>query len=162
MPTVQSDSGLYRRTLLLYYEEEIMGEAYFYGLADHFDGVAEREKLVLLAEVERCAAEVVRPLVDKYGLVARDEAVLKALGEASVDRHRHFGWPELMTHITVRHPAYLVEFDALANMAPRNDLTALRHLTQHEVATIDFAYKEIAGDPDSVAPLRRYLDHGAA
>jgi hypothetical protein len=31
-----------------------MGEAYFYGLADHFD---EREKLILLARVERRAAQ---------------------------------------------------------------------------------------------------------
>lgn len=43
----------YLRTLLLYYEEEIIGEAYFHGLARHFD---EREKIVLLARVERRAA----------------------------------------------------------------------------------------------------------
>ncbi len=54
----------YLKTLLLYYEEEIMGEAYFYALAGQFDGTAEREKLALLAAVERRAADVVRPLVD--------------------------------------------------------------------------------------------------
>jgi hypothetical protein len=32
--------GNYRQTLLCYYEEEISGEAYFYGLAEHF---SERE-----------------------------------------------------------------------------------------------------------------------
>jgi hypothetical protein len=159
---VTSIDAPYLKTLLLYYEEEIMGEAYFYGLAEHFDGAAEREKLAVLAKVERRAADVVRPLVDKHGLVPRDDAVLKALGEASVGRHRHFGWRELMTYITTRFPAYLDEFDALEKMAPEDDLAVLKRLTYHEVVTIDFAHKEIAGDPDSLAPLRRYLDHGAA
>ena len=157
-----SIDALYLKTLLLYYEEEIMGEAYFYGLAEHFDAAAEREKLALLGAVERRAADVVRPLIDKHGLVPRDAAVLKTLGEASIDRHRHFGWRELMTYITTRFPAYLDEFDALEKMAPEDDLAVLKQLTYHEVVTIDFAHKEIAGDPDSVAPLRRYLKHGAA
>lgn len=157
-----SIDALYLKTLLLYYEEEIMGEAYFHGLAEHFDASAEREKLALLAAVERRAADVVRPLVDKHGLVPRDASVLKALGEASIDRHRHFGWRELMRYITTRFPAYLDEFDALEKMAPNDDLPVLKQLTHHEVVTIDFAHKEIAGDPDSVAPLRHYLDHGAA
>jgi len=159
---VTSIDALYLKTLLLYYEEEIMGEAYFYGMADHFDGAAEREKLAVLAKVERRAADVVRPLVDKHGLVPRDASVLKALGEGAIGRHRHFTWRELMTHITVRFPAYLDEFAALEKMAPEDDLPLLKQLTHHEVVTIDFAHKEIAGDPDSVAPLRHYLGHGAA
>ena len=156
-----SNDALYLKTLLLYYEEEIMGEAYFYGLAEHFDAAAEREKLAL-AKVERRAADVVRPLVDKYGLVPRDASVLKALGEASIGDHRHFGWRELMTYITTNFPAFLDEFDALEKMAPEDDLPVLKQLTYHEVVAIDFAHTEIAGDPDSVAPLRRYLGHGAA
>ena len=157
-----SIDALYLKTLLLYYEEEIMGEAYFYGLAEHFDAPAERERLALLGAVERRAADVVRPLIDKHSLVPRDAAVLKTLGEASIDRHRHFGWRELMTYITTRFPAYLDEFDALEKMAPEDDLPLLKQLTHHEVITIDFAHKEIAGDPDSLAPLRHYLDHGTA
>ena len=35
----------YRKTLLDYYEEEIMGEAYFNALAEHFDGEGQRDKL---------------------------------------------------------------------------------------------------------------------
>ena len=48
-------SGEYLDTLLKYFEDEISGEAYFYGLAEHF---AEREKTILLARVERRAAFV--------------------------------------------------------------------------------------------------------
>lgn len=49
----------YLETLLSYYEEEISGEAYFYALADHFE---ERDKLILLARIERDAAHAVEPL----------------------------------------------------------------------------------------------------
>jgi dimethylamine/trimethylamine dehydrogenase len=61
----------YLKTLLSYYEEEIEGEAYFYGLVDYFE---EQEKLTVLARVERRAAESVVPLLEKYGLVSRDES----------------------------------------------------------------------------------------
>lgn len=152
----------YLKTLLLYYEEEIMGEAHFYGLVEWFDDPAEREKLALLAKVERRAANVVRPLVDIHGLVPRDDAVLKALGEATIDRHRDTSWRELMTYITVRFPGYLVEFDALAAIAPEEDLPLLKQLTHHEVITIEFAHKELAGDPGGDVPLRRYLEPAAA
>jgi len=100
-----TDNAAYLETLLDYYEEEVMVEAYFYGLADHIGGAAEREKLALLAEVERRAADVVRPLLEKHGLVPRDESVLKALGEADVERHRHYGWMELMAYMAGRYPA---------------------------------------------------------
>ena len=72
-----------------------MGEAYFRGLADHFDGPGERDKLKLLAEVERFAAEAVRPLLQKHDLSPRSDAELKPLGEEWVERHRRWEWHEL-------------------------------------------------------------------
>ncbi len=147
----------YLDTLLLYFEEEIMGEAYFYGLAKHFDGPGEQKKLKLLAEVERYAAETVRPLLQKHELAPRTEAELKPLGEVWVERHRHWDWTELMTDMSVRYPGYVNDFEILEKMAPDEDLPALKILTDHEVVAIEFANKEIAGDPDSVEPLRRYL-----
>lgn len=155
-------AALYRKTLLLYYEEEIMGEAYFNGLAGHFGGVGEREKLALLAEVERRAADVMRPLLVKHGLVPRDEVLLKRLGEADAEPHGRYSWAELMAYTAASYPAYLDAFEALERLAPEADLPALKHLTRHEVVTIDFANKEVAGDPDSVAPIREYLDHCTA
>jgi dimethylamine/trimethylamine dehydrogenase len=157
-----TDNAVYLETLLKYYEDEVMGEAYFYGLADHIGGTIEREKLALLAKVERRAADVVQPLLEKYGLVPRDESVLKILGEAHVERHRHYSWMELMAYMTDRYPAYLDEFEALERLAPEDDMPALKLLTHHEVVAIDFADKEIAGDSDSLASVREYLDHCTA
>ena len=148
----------YRKTLLDYYEEEIMGEAYFHALAEHFDGEGERDKLRRLGQVERRAAEVVQPLLHKHGLTARDEPVLKALGEADVAAHQNYGWHELMAYMVARYPRYLDDFGALERLAPAPDLPALKLLTRHEVAAIEFARRELAGDVDSTAPLHRYLE----
>jgi len=148
-------TDFYLQTILSYYEEEIMGEAYFYGLARHFD---EREKLVLLARVERRAAQAVYPLLQKYKLTPRDELVLKSRGEGHIERHRSCQWTDFMSYIVQRYPGYLDEFKALERMAPEEDLHALKILTDHEVAAIDFAKKELANDPDSLATLYKYLE----
>jgi hypothetical protein len=81
----------YLKTLLSYYEEEIEGEAYFYGLVNHFE---DQEKLTVLARVERRAAESVVPLLEKYELIPRGDSVLIFRGESYVGRHASFDWFE--------------------------------------------------------------------
>jgi dimethylamine/trimethylamine dehydrogenase len=145
----------YLETLLSYYEDEISGEAYFYALADHF---AERDKIILLAKTERVAAQAIEPLLEKYELVPRDDSELKNEERSYLELHQSYSWQGFMTYIVERYPAYLDEFNALEQMAPAEDLEALKILTTHEVAVIDFAEKELAGDPDSLAPLIQYLE----
>lgn len=147
-------TNAYLNTLLSYYEDEIMGEAYFYGLARCFD---EFGKCVLLAQVESHAAEAIDPLLKKYDLTPSAESVLRSRGERYVERHSSDSWSKFMTHIIERYPGYVEEFKALERMAPKENLPALELLAQHEVAAIEFAEKEIAGAPDSLIPLRRYL-----
>ncbi len=148
-------SSIYLETLLSYYEDEIRGEAYFYTLAEHFD---ESEKFILLARIERRAADAIRPLLEKYGLKPRDESVIEDEGRSYLDEHRSYSWPEFMAYIVKRYPGYLDEFKALEQMAPAADLPALTILTNHEAVVIDFAKKEIAGDPGSLTPLIQYLE----
>ena len=100
----------YLVTLLEYYEAEIMGEAYFYCLADHFE---ERDKMILLARIERDAASTVEPLLGKYDLHARDEAELARPGRGYISLHQAYSWQEFMTYIVERYPACLDEFEAL-------------------------------------------------
>lgn len=147
----------YLDTLLLYYEEEIMGEAYFYALAQTFNGPGEPVKLTLMAEVERHAAEAVRPLLQKHGLVPRQDCELVPLGENWAKRHGGWSWGDLMKDISVCYPDYVDAFEKLEKMAPGEDLPALKVLTEHEVAAIEFANREIAGELDSAEPIRRYL-----
>ncbi len=144
----------YLDTLLRYYEEEINGEAYFYGLAEHF---SERDKTALLARAERVAARAVEPLLEKYGLRPRPESELFDEGREHIARHRDYAWHDFMAYIVERYPGYLDDFKALEKMAPPEDLPALARLTEHEVVVIKFAQKELAREPDSTAPLLRYL-----
>lgn len=144
----------YLRTLLTYYEEEISGESYFYGLAEHF---GEREKTILLAKIEREAANAVVPLLKKYSLAPRNEKVLHEEGKTHTSPHQSYTWNEFMDYIVERYPGYLVEFKELEAMAPEEDRQALRRLTEHEVVVIDFAHKELADDEGSLASLLGYL-----
>ena len=157
-PTADSErtpiSGDYLDTLLRYYEEEISGEAYFYNLAKAF---GESEKVMLLARMERKAAQTIEPLLEKYNLGPVNEAQLKDIGEREVSSHQGFSWKQFMTHIVERYPLYLDEFYALEAMAPAADLPFLQALTEHEIAVIEFAEHELAGKPDSVQPLKLYL-----
>ena len=147
-------SSIYLETLLSYYEDEIRGEAYFYAQVEHF---SEPEKVILLARIERRAAEAIKPLIEKYGLIPRDESIIKREGQSYLDRHKSYSWPEFMAYMVKRYPGYVDEFLALERIAPVADLPALNRLTNHEVAVIDFAQKEIAGDPGSMTPLLQYL-----
>jgi len=147
----------YEGTLLLYFEEEIMGEAYFNGMAERFETPSQKRNLTLLAEVERFTAEAVRPLLEKHGLVARPDPVLHQLGREQIDKSASLGWDGFVDYMVERYPEYMPAFYALEAMAPVEDLKELKILTQHEVVVIDFARKEQAGDPDSSKPLLDYL-----
>ncbi len=155
MPDQNESTPRYLDTLLRYYEEEISGEAYFYGLAEHF---SERDKTLLLARAERVAAQAIESLLEKYALTPREESILHAEGRGYVTLHQDYDWREFMTYIVDRYPGYLDDFRALEDMAPADDLPALNRLTEHEVVVIEFAEGELAGDPDSAASLMRYLE----
>jgi len=147
----------YLDTLLRYYEEEISGEAYFYGLASFYQ---ETEKVNLLAEIERKAAATVEPLLRKYGLVPAATEQLRRIGERHLSGHRGMSWNGFMEHIVQRYPLYLDEFHALEAMAPAEDLPDLQRMSAHEVAVIEFAERELEGSAQSTQPLRQYLSQG--
>lgn len=157
MTATAANATGYLDTLLLYFEEEIMGEAYFYGLAEKFEEPEQRGKLILLAEVERHAAEAVRPLLAKYDLAPRSDEELSALESESIAEHGAWSWTELVEYMAKRYPLYMDDFEGLERMAPPEDLPPLKFLTAHETAAIRFAELEVAGRPESDAPLQQYL-----
>ncbi len=147
----------YLPTLLRYYEEEIAGETYFRELGSYFQSPSVRDKFVLLSKVERHAASMVEPLLTKYQLVPRSSSELQTLGRASVGRHQDYRWDEFIAYIVKRYPLYMDDFHGLENMAPNVDRPFLEALSAHEVAAIEFANRELVGDPQSCVPLTDYL-----
>ncbi len=145
----------YFGTLVAYYEEEISGEAWYLALAELFDG-ARREKMRLLAEVERHTCEIVRPLIEKHGLEVRDTGALVAEGRAAAARWAD-DWDGLLADMRNGFPAYVSDFETLEAMAPPADRAILRRMTEHEEVAIAFLEREAAGDANSTAPLLAFL-----
>jgi hypothetical protein len=63
----------------------------------------------------------------------------------------------LISYIVIRYPGYLDDFEALKKIAPEEDVTTLFILTDHEMAAIKFAGKELVGKTDSLTLLHEYL-----
>lgn len=151
----------YLDTLLLYYEEEVEGEAYFQALAEMMDKPDHYDKLHLLAKVEHHAAAVTLPLIIKYALTPKSDAVLFQSGQDQA-RNTNNPWNDLMVEMAKTFPGYIDDFLRLEAMAPQADLPQLKLLTAHETAAIEFLDLEIMGAKDSVAPLEAYLAKGIA
>ena len=147
----------YLDTLLLYYEEEVEGEAYFQTLAEMADAPNHREKLHLLANVEHHAAAVTLPLILKYGLTPRSDKILFQSGREQA-RKIESPWNDLLAEMVRTFPGYIDDFLRLEAMAPREDLPRLKLLSAHETAAIEFLDLEVLGAHDSVAPLKAYLE----
>ena len=130
---------------------------YFAAMASRISGPAQRDKLQLLADVERHAADITRPVVEKYGLSPRPEAALMAEGRAEAQAGTH-DWMTLLEQMRTSYPGYVNDFKALEAMAPHEDRPRLALLTEHELAAIRFLDAEAAGLADSAAPLRAYLE----
>ncbi|MDU8943653.1 hypothetical protein [Ovoidimarina sediminis] len=147
----------YLETLLLYYEEEVEGEAYFAELARRADDADRKTKLTLLAAVEGHAAEAAKPLIEKYGLSPRPALDLEKSGirEALMERK---DWPALLAEMEVSYPKFVDAFRRLEAMGPAEDKAVLAFLTQHEMAAVEFLAREAERQGDSTAPLRAYLE----
>jgi dimethylamine/trimethylamine dehydrogenase len=159
--TLSQPDTTYLDTLLKYYEEEIEGEAYFHRIADRLATPDHADKMRLMGDVETFAAAAVRPLLDKYGLTPRPSADLHATGHAQADREST-DWPTLIAGMQQSFPGYIGDFKGLEAMAPPEDLPALKILTAHEYAAIDFLELEASSASESTAPLRRYMETGRA
>ncbi|MEM1053807.1 MAG: hypothetical protein AAGI28_17120 [Pseudomonadota bacterium] len=146
----------YLDTLVQYYEEEVEGEAYFAEAAKAYDDPLVREKLELLAECERHAAEAVEPLVRKYGLIPKSAEELQDSGRKDAQA-TEVNWDKMVDGMNKTYPGYLDDFKGLESLGPTEDQQRLNFLTEHEVAAIEFLRLEGVDPTDSVAPLKRYL-----
>ncbi|MFK7939266.1 MAG: hypothetical protein AB8B82_07800 [Roseovarius sp.] len=151
----------YLDTLTLYYEEEVEGEAYFHALAERLSDPEERRKMRMVGDVETYAYTAVEPLLTKYNLTPRPRDALQSAARKSAIEsegdYLHF-----IRKWQVEFPGYIDDFEGLEAMAPSEDVPLLKILTDHEHAAIAFIEKELAGAPDSTAPMEHYLETGTA
>lgn len=146
----------YLPTLIQYWEEEVAGETYFRELASRAAEPRQKEKLLLLAQVETHTAVIVKPLLKKYGLTPKSDDQLAAEGKRDADKAPP-RWDDLIAQMAKTFPDYMPSFERLEAMAPSEDRAILKRMTAHEVAAIAFLTKEIAGDADATLPLIAFL-----
>jgi hypothetical protein len=156
-------SAEYLATLLLYYEEEIEGEAYFHDYATKLADPEQRRKMHLMGDVERHAADSVAPLLRKHGLTPRSDAELQAHATAEWSDEDVADWTPTLRRWLKRFPGYIDDFEGLEALAPEGDLPALVFLTEHEHAAIRFLDMEVGPSASSAsrsasgAELEEYL-----
>jgi dimethylamine/trimethylamine dehydrogenase len=146
----------YASALLIAYEEEVSGEGYFAGLADQFTG-RPREALLLMARVERVTASALRQLIVNHGLSTEAEAVLLARGRAQAEMQRGITWESLTASMAEDYPVFMEEFGQLSQLAPETERERTLMASEHELALIAFAQREVSGDPGSLTTLEQFL-----
>ena len=147
----------YFEALLKAYEGEIAGEVYFKTLSGMFTEPTCSRNLLLLAAVERRTSMVLQPLIDRHRIKPSNRAELVTLGKSWVTERAFRHWKDLINHMTTHYPGYIEKFKALEAAGPIEDKAALKILVEHEIALLDFAECEKAGDTNSRARLQSFL-----
>mgnify|MGYP007027703219 CR=1 FL=1 len=85
-----------------------------------------------------------------------------AEGAAEADDWRALGWHGALLVMRDEFPVYLTEFGGLLAQTPPAYAPLIDLLIRHELAFIDFAKAELAGQADSMAVLDTYISHARA
>jgi hypothetical protein len=142
----------FKAALAVAFEEEASGQAYFAALATHRSG-REREALELFVRLEELATRALQPMVTAHECAVFTPHGMHRQGEREAASLASFTWPQLLERMVREYPAYVAEFEELVGMAPDADRSTLQLLVDHQMAMIEFARRELAGEPDATAPL---------
>ncbi len=147
----------FERYLVGAYEGEVGGHAYFTRLAACYADPDQIQKLKCLARLEKRTAQWLRPVLARYGLTPRPDAETcdRSIERADADAEKT--WQQLIVHFRDDYPPYILTFEAMEAAGTDEDQPALRALTQHEVAIVEFAKRELAAVQPSELPLETLL-----
>lgn len=139
------------------YEDELRGEGFFAALAA-LEPIPRRAQVwrKMLA-IEQVTTQALLPAIFALGLTNHDPQALRAEGAAEADEWRALGWHGALLVMRDEFPAYLTEFGGLLAQSPPTHAPLIDLLIRHEVAFIDFATAELAGQADSMAVLDTYI-----
>ena len=154
---MSAPSKEYRDGILLAWQGEQWGKAFFERLAQATEDAGQRAKWEVLAELEDVTGNRLLPLLDPNGERPPAEGY-RAL-DAAVDTYSSLSWTEALEQmIPVLDPA-IERFEKLLQMAPDEDRETVQILVDHELALKRFAQRELAGDTEtSLAPARAVIE----
>ena len=139
------------------YEDELRGEGFFAALAA-LDPIPRRaEAWRTMLAIEQVTTQALLSAAQALGVANRDPQALRAEGAAEAADWRALGWHGALLVMRDEFPVYLTEFNGLLAQSPPTYAPLIDLLMRHEVAFIDFATAELAGQADSLAVLETYL-----
>ncbi|OMC42979.1 hypothetical protein A5745_10865 [Mycobacterium sp. IS-2888] len=137
------------------YQGEVLGEAYFAGMAERNTDPALREKIDLLRCLERSTKELLEPVIARLGIPAEpDKAVLDAAGSVTEVEYL----PMLQSFVGAA-AEYLGRYTRLRTLVEGSDAPIVDQLIAHELAFELFARRELAGETDTSTEPIRALSH---
>ena len=143
------------------YEEELSGETFFAALSEAQPDPRRAANWAKFALIELQTHRALRPMTETLGLAPADPDAVRQSGRDEAVSWAAIPWQDIMALMVRDYPAYVTEFHEVKAVAPPDMQTTMQLLIDHEVAFIDFARAELAGDPASAAPLDAYLAHVA-
>jgi hypothetical protein len=151
----------YRNGILMAWQGEQWGRAFFEGLAEATDVPAQRAKWIVLAELEEATGNRLAALLGDDADPA-SVADLRPVA-AAVAAYSRLDWPDALARmVTILDPA-IERFRELLATAPDEDRETVQILFDHEVALKRFAECELRGDSKtSLAPVRAVIDRARA
>ncbi len=154
-------SNEYRDGILLAWQGEQWGKAFFEGVAQATEDAGQRTKWEVLAELEEVTGNRLRPLLDPDAELPSAEDY-RAL-HATVNAYAALSWTEALKQmIPILDPA-IERFEQLLQMAPDEHRETVQILVDHELALKRFAERELAGDPrTSLDPVRAVIERARA
>jgi hypothetical protein len=147
----------YATALIDGYQEEIGGIAFFRYLAEAHGGRA-RESLTLMEKIEAATLATLHPLILRHDLAVEDTATMFEKGARDAEEFAGMTWDEILDWIIDVFPGYIVELEGTVALAPAGDRERVAALVDHDVAMLDFARMEKAGDQGGLELLRGYLE----
>jgi hypothetical protein len=154
--TVSAPSDEAVRLWVESYQGEVLGEAYFAGMAQRVTDPALREKIELLTCLERSTKELLQPVISRLGVAAQpDPAAVDAAGNVTDDVE----YLPMLKNFVAAAADYLGRYTRLRSLVEPADAPIVDQLIAHELAFELFARRELAGESDNSTEPIHALSH---
>ena len=147
-----------------FYEGEVLGETIYSALYEAANDPLERRKWATLLQLETETKAWLRPHLVAHGVGVEEhgvdrqrvlDLVVPALGQT---------WLEQMQVLadgieTQAIPPYQAFAEEAKSRGDSDQESVCRYMVDHEKAQVEFARRELAGDPDALASVTRFLKY---
>ena len=127
------------------FQGEVLGEAFFSGVADRLDDAERVRQMRVLATLERRTKDAVAPALGRAGISTAPDPEMLQVAEALAPASAGGTWEDFMNSVVNVTDQYLQLYRRIGELSPAERETA-ELLVAHEIALGDFARAELAGE----------------